>query len=77
MLSVTDAELLSSLQHDRDCMKGGLAMKGHNDLCDSDAQLADIAWGGVSTEPVLVTENDHCGWPRLQADWMAMFFLEG
>ena len=51
--------------------------KGHNDLRDSDTRLADIAWGGVSTEPVLVTENDRCGRPRLQADWMAREVWEG
>ena len=63
-----------SLQHGLDCMKGGLVKKDHNDLCDSDTLLADIAWGGVSIEPVLVTKNDHCGQPRLQADWMATGF---
>ena len=39
-------------------MKGGLVKKGQNDLRDSDARLADIAWGGVVVEPVLVEEND-------------------
>ena len=67
----------SSLQHGLECMKGGLVKKGHNDLHDSDTQLADIAWGGVSTEPVLVTKNDCCGWPRLQADWMVRGGLGG
>ena len=65
LLSVMNAELLSL------CMKGGLVKKGHNDLRDSDARVAEIAWGGVSTEPILVTENDCCGRPQLQADWMA------
>ena len=59
-----------SLQHGLDCMKGGLVKKGHNDLHDTDAGLADIAWGGVSTELVLVMENDCCERPWLQADWM-------
>ena len=59
-----------SLQHGLDWAKGGLVKKGHNDLRDSNARLADPAWGGVSIEPVLVPENDHCGRPALQADWM-------
>ena len=66
-----------SLQHGLDCMKGGLVKKGHNDLRDSDARLADIAWGGVAVEPVLVPENDGCGRPRLQADWIARGVWEG
>ena len=66
-----------SLQHGLDCKKGGLVKKGHNDLCDNDAQLADIAWGGVSIEPVLTTENDRCGRPQLHPDWMAKGVWEG
>ena len=66
-----------SLQHGLDYMKGGLVKKGHNDLHDSDARFADIAWGGVSTEPVLVTENDRCGRLRLQADWNGQGGLGG
>ena len=37
---------------------GGLVKKGHNDLRDSDARIADVAWGGVAIEPILVPEND-------------------
>ena len=38
------------LQHDLDCVKGGLVKIGHNDLCDSNAKIADVAGeelGGV------------------------------
>ena len=51
----------SPLQHGLDYIKGGLVKKGHNDLRDNDTRLADIAWGGIFTEPVLVTENERCG----------------
>ena len=47
-----------SLQHGLDCAKGGLVKKGHNDLRDSDARIADVAWGGVAIEPILVPENE-------------------
>ena len=56
--------------HGLDCAKGGLVKKGHNDLRDSDARIADVAWGGVAIEPILVPENDKKGRPMLQADWM-------
>ena len=46
-----------SLQHGLDCAKGGLVKKGHNDLRDSDARIADVAWGGVAIEPILVPEK--------------------
>ena len=51
--------------------------KGHNDLRDSDARLAEMAWGGVSIEPVLTPENDRRGRPLLQADWMVRGVWEG
>ena len=66
-----------SLQHGLDCAKGGLVKKGHNDLRDSDARIADVAWGGVAIEPVLVPENDKKGRPMLQADWMVRGVWEG
>ena len=44
----------SSLQHGLDCAKGDLVKRGLNDLRDSDALLADAAWGGDSVEPVMV-----------------------
>ena len=59
-----------SLQYGLDCAKGGLVKKGHNDLRDSDARIADVAWGGVAIEPILVPENDKKGRPMLLADWM-------
>ncbi len=66
-----------SLQHGLDCAKGGLVKKGHNDLRDSDARLAELAWGGVVVEPVLVPENDRSARPMLQADWMVRGVWEG
>ena len=47
-----------ALQHGLDCAKGGLVKRGHNNLHDSDARLADVAWGSVSVEPILIPEND-------------------
>ena len=46
-----------SLQHGLDCPDGGLVKRGRNNLHDSEARLADVAWGGISVEPILVTEN--------------------
>ena len=66
-----------SLQHSLDCKKGGLVKRGHDDLRDSDAQLADLAWGGACIEPVLVPDNDKRGRPSLRADWMARGVWEG
>ena len=59
-----------SLQHGLDCAKGGLVKRGHDGLCDSDAGLADLAWGGVSVEPVLQADFERLDRPCLQADWM-------
>lgn len=59
-----------SLQHSLDCAKGGLVKKGHNDVRDHDARLADIAWGGATIEPILVPEDDIQGRRMLHADWM-------
>ena len=66
-----------SLQHGLDCMKGGLIKKGHNSVRDNDAALAEMAWGGVTIEPVLIPENDRTGHPALQADWMVRGVWEG
>ena len=60
-----------SLQHGLDCKKGGLVKRGQDDLRDSDAALANSAWGGVAIEPALVPEDDRHGRPALRADWMA------
>ena len=54
-----------------------MVKKGHNDLRDSDARIADVAWGGVAIEPILVPENDKKGRPMLQADWMVRGVWEG
>ena len=45
--------------------------RGHDDLRDSDAALANSTWGGVAIEPALVPEDDRHGRPALCADWMA------
>ncbi len=66
-----------SLQHGLDCAKGGLIKKGHNDVRDNDARLAELAWGCVTIEPVLVPENDKTGHPSLQADWSVRGVWEG
>ena len=52
-------------------------MKGHNELRDFEATLANAAWGGVAIEPVLVPENIQLQRPLLQADWMARDMWEG
>ena len=40
-------------------------------------RLADLAWGGVVVEPVLVTANDRNSRPALQANWSARGVWEG
>ena len=54
-----------------DCAKGGLVKRGHDDVRANDARLADVAWGGVSVEPIMIPENDRRGRSQLRADWMA------
>ena len=66
-----------SLQHGLDCKKGGLVMKGHNELRDFDATLAHAAWSGVVIEPVIVPENIQQQRPSLKADWMVRGVWEG
>ena len=66
-----------TLQHALDCPKGGLIKRGHNDIRDHDAKLADLAWGGVTVEPVLVPADDRNSRPALQADWSARGVWEG
>ena len=43
----------------------------HDDVRDNDARLADMVWGGVSVEPIMIPENDRRGRSQLRADWMA------
>ena len=52
-------------------------VKGHNDIRDSDARLAEVAFGGVHVEPVLDSEDDRNNRPALQADWSARRVWEG
>ena len=66
-----------SLQHGLNCAKGGLSKKGHDQVRNCEAQLAEEAWGGVVLEPVLVPELDRAGHPSLQADWSARGVWEG
>ena len=66
-----------TLQHALDCPKGGLIKRGHNDNRDHDAKLADLAWGGVTVEPVLGPADDCNSRPALQADWSARGVWEG
>ena len=66
-----------SLQHSLDCMNGGLIKRGHNDVRDVDARLADVAWGGVAVEPVMVPVQDGNNRPTLQADWLVRGVWEG
>ena len=66
-----------TLQHGLGCAKGGLVKRGHNDIRDHDAYLANLAWGGVTIEPILVPEQDKDGRQLLQADWLAHGVWEG
>lgn len=66
-----------SLQHGLDCAKGGLIKRGHDGLRDNDAGLADLAWGGVSVEPILQADYERLDRPCLQADWMVRGVWEG
>ena len=70
-------DLNLSLQHGLDCHKGGLIKRGHNDLRDSAAWLADLAWRGVTIEPVMIPEDDRNHRPMFQADWLSRGVWEG
>ena len=54
-----------------------LIKRGHNDIRDHDAKLADLAWGGVTVELALVPADDRNSRPVLQADWSARGVWEG
>ena len=49
----------------------------HDDLCDNDAKLADLAWGEMSLELVIASVNIRADQPSLQADWMVTGLQEG
>ena len=66
-----------SLQHGLDCANGSLVKSGHDGLRDNDAGLADLAWGGVSVEPILQADCERLDRPCLQADWMVRGVWEG
>ena len=51
--------------------------RGHDGLRDSDAKLAELAWRGVSVEPVLQADFERLDRPCLQADWMVRGVWEG
>ena len=61
-----------SLQHGLDCMKGGLVKKGHDQLRDHWIALADLAWGGLTVEPLVKEQTG-----RLEEDLRADFSVRG
>jgi len=65
-----------SLQHALDCKKGGLVKKGHDQVRDECARLAQLAWGGVSVEP-LIKEASGRMKQELRADFSAQGVWEG
>ena len=60
-----------------DYAKGGQFKGGQNDLRDHNAYLANLAWGGISNEPVLVLEQDKNGMQLFQADRLACGVWKG
>ena len=61
-----------SLQHGLDCPKGGLIKKGHDNLRDECAQLAELAWGNVKIEPIIKEASG-----RNSEDFRADFCVRG
>ena len=66
-----------SLQHGLDCAKGSLMKCGHDNLCENNAKLADLVWGGVLLERVIASKNIRADQSSLQADWMVRGVWEG
>ncbi|BES95058.1 Hypothetical protein NTJ_07867 [Nesidiocoris tenuis] len=55
-----------SLNHALNCKRGGQVKRGHDQIRDSVAAMAKLAWRGVTVEPVMQEGDD--GLPGLVAD---------
>ena len=65
-----------SLAHALDCKKGGLVKKGHDYVRDECMRLADLAWGGVTVEPLIKEASGRCK-EDLRADFSVQGVWEG
>ena len=65
-----------SLQHGLSCMKGGLVKQGHDNLRDECIKLSEMAWGGVTSEPLIKEESGRCK-EELRADFCVRGVWEG
>jgi len=61
-----------SLQHALDWKQGGLVKKGHDNLRDECAKLAEVAWGDVKIEPIVKEASG-----RVKEDLRADFSVRG
>ncbi|CAB0012584.1 unnamed protein product [Nesidiocoris tenuis] len=55
-----------SLNHALNCKRGGQVVRGHDQIRDSVAAMAKLAWRGVTVEPMMEEGDD--GLPGLVAD---------